>query len=124
MERLEFLRGPQGTLFGESSTGGAITYIAANRTNTSQAGTNVSYGRFNDVDIQGHISGPVSKTLNARVAIRSEQADDWQQSATSDRTRGQKDFLAGRILLDWNPTESLAFELNSNAWRDKSDTQA
>ena len=124
LERVEALKGPQGTLFGMNSTGGAINYIAAKPTSTFQAGARATYGRFNQFDVEGYVSGPLSDTLAARVAVRSEQRDDWQKSYTRDDSLGQRNFLNGRFLLDWQPSDAVKFELNVNGWRDKSDTQA
>ena len=82
LERVEVLKGPQGTLFGQNSTGGAINYIAAKPTSDLSAGMTVGYGRFNDVSAEGFVSGPITSTLRARVAVRGEFADGWQRSLT------------------------------------------
>jgi outer membrane receptor protein involved in Fe transport len=124
IERVEVLKGPQGTLFGQNSTGGAVNYIAAKPTDVLKMGLDASYGRFAATEIGGFVSGPLSDTLTARVSVKHEGRGDWQQSITSDRTSGQRDFVAGRLLLDWQASDSVDFELNLNGWRDKSDTQA
>jgi outer membrane receptor protein involved in Fe transport len=124
LERVEVLKGPQGTLFGQNSTGGAINYIAAKPTDSFKAGVDASYGRFNDVDLQGFISGPLSETLTARLAVRSNWRDDWQKSTSRIDTLGHRDFKTARLLLDWQPSDTLKFEFNANGWKNKSDTQA
>ncbi|QUM74399.1 TonB-dependent receptor [Sphingopyxis granuli] len=125
IERLEVLKGPQGTLFGQNSTGGAINYIAAKPTDEFKAGFDLTYGRFNQIDTQGFLSGPITDTLRARVAVRREYMDGWQRSETRPNdTLGARDFTAARLLLDWDPTDKLKFELNLNGWKDKSETQA
>jgi iron complex outermembrane receptor protein len=124
LERVEVLKGPQGILYGENSTGGAINYIAAKPTSTPQAGFDASYGRFNAVDQQGFVSGPLSDTLRARVSARMIRSDDWQSSYTRADTNGAVNKLIGRALLDWTPTSTLSIAIDLNGWRDRSDTQA
>ena len=68
VERVEVLKGPQGTLFGQNSTGGAINYIAAKPTSELHYGASATYGRFDRGGASAFISGPLSDTLRARVA--------------------------------------------------------
>lgn len=124
LERVEVLKGPQGTLFGQNSTGGAINFIAAKPTSTFQAGADITYGRFNRVEANAFVSGPLSETLSARIAFNGAHRDDWQKSYTRDDKLGELNYYAGRILLDWNPASRLKIELQLNAWRDRSDLQA
>ena len=125
VERVEVLKGPQGTLFGQNTTGGAVNFIAAKPTADPQMGFALTYGRFNQVDVSGYVSGPVSDTLRARVSAMREYRDAWQISDTRPRDRlGRRDFTAGRLLLDWTPTDELSIELNVNGWIDHSESQA
>lgn len=124
LERIEVLKGPQGTLFGQNSTGGAINYIAAKPTADFSAGAELTYGRFDDFIGSGYVSGPLGSTLRARLAIRGEKSGPWQRSYTRNDENGRTNQLAGRFLLDWTPTDSISFELNINGWRDKSEPQA
>jgi iron complex outermembrane receptor protein len=124
IERVEVLKGPQGTLFGQNSTGGAINYIAAKPTAEPSAGVDVTYGRFNAVDVQGYVSGPITDQVTGRLAVASDTKDNWQRSTTSSATLGQKDFQQGRLLLDWKPGDAVKFELSIDGWIDQSDTVA
>ncbi|MCB2051974.1 MAG: TonB-dependent receptor, partial [Novosphingobium sp.] len=124
LERVEVLKGPQGTLFGNNATGGAINFVAAKPTDSFHAGVKLGYARFNTVDVEGYVSGPVADTLNARLAVKATRGDDWQKSYTRDDTLGEVNRTAARLLLEWKPTDRLTFNLNVNGWRDKSDTQA
>ena len=125
LERVEVLKGPQGTLFGQNSTGGAVNYIAAKPTDSLKAGFDVGYGRFNEVTTNAFISGPVSDTLRVRVAAGQQYMDGWQKSLTRPDDRlGRKRFYNGRILVDWTPTDRLKLEASASGWVDKSDSLA
>ncbi|WP_170234955.1 TonB-dependent receptor [Croceicoccus sediminis] len=123
LERVEVLKGPQGTLYGQNATGGAINYIAAKPTDYFTFGGDVRYGRFNAIDLNGFVSGPLSDTLRARAAVRLSRSGPWQKSYSRDDKIGETDQLVGRLLVDWEPDPSLKISLNVNGWRDRSDTQ-
>src|SRR3546814_3473810 len=83
----------------------------------------LSYGRFDTVELEGFLSGPLTNTLRVRLAGRVARGDEWQKSHTRDDRLGKKDTKAIRFLADWKPSERLSFELNLNAWQNKSDPQ-
>ena len=123
VQRVEVLKGPQGTLFGNNSTGGAINYIANKPTPDFAAATDFSYGRFNTGQIGGFVSGPLTDTLHGRFAFNVIESGPWQYSQTRDDTNGKQDKIAVRTLLDWNATEALRFEFNVNGWHDGTEPQ-
>jgi iron complex outermembrane receptor protein len=124
LERVEVLKGPQGTLFGQNATGGAINYIAAKPTRTFEAGAHASYGNFNAFEVGGFISGPITDTLRFRLAANHSGNDAWQKSYTTGATNGVGDFTNARLLLEWTPTDRLKFQLNVNGNTDRGDVQA
>jgi iron complex outermembrane receptor protein len=124
LERVEVLKGPQGTLYGQNATGGTVNLIAAKPTDTLHYGTEIGYGRFDTVEFQGFISGPLSDTVKSRAAISVVDSGPWQYSATRpDDMVGDQHKLAGRWLLDWQASEKLHVTTNINGWVDNSDTQ-
>ncbi len=124
LQRVEVLKGPQGTLFGNNATGGAINFVAAKPTTDFQVGADVSFGRFNSTDFVGFVSGPVSHSLQARLAIKVAESGDWQYSQTRNDTLGGRDQAAFRLLLNWQLRDGLNVTFNVNGWRDRSDPQA
>ena len=124
LQRVEVLKGPQGTLYGQNATGGAINYIAAKPTKAFEAGASVSYGNYNAVDASGFVSGPITDSLLARVAIEHTGMDGWQKSYTTGKTNGAGNFTNGRLLLDWTPDDRFRAQLNVNGFIDHSEVQA
>lgn len=125
LQRIEVLKGPQGTLFGQNSTGGAINYIAAKPTRSFTAGGDISYGRFNEIDGDAYLSGPINENLRARIAVSGTHTDDWQRSSSRPYdTNGKVSYITGRAIVDWDASDSVRFSLSLNAWRDTSDPQA
>ena len=123
LERVEVLKGPQGTIFGQNSTGGAVNYIAAKPTDELKAGFDLTYGRFNQVDAEAFVSAPIGDTLSVRAAVRKEYRDDWQKNYANGDTNGNTNFLNGRLSLKWDPVDAVSLLLTASGWRDKSDAQ-
>jgi outer membrane receptor protein involved in Fe transport len=124
LQRVEVLKGPQGTLFGQNATGGAINFIANKPTSTFEAGVTADYGRFNTLGIDGYVSGPLTDQLGVRLALSSVQGEGWQRGIDRGDELGSTDEVIGRLLVDFNPTDALALRFNANGWRDRSDSQA
>jgi outer membrane receptor protein involved in Fe transport len=125
IQRVEVLKGPQGTLFGQSSTGGAVNYILNKPTKDFEAGVTASIERFDRQTFDGFISGPVSDTVSMRFAARSVQGGNWQYSVTRPNDeQGASDKLVARVMLDWVPNDKLTAEATFTASRDRSDVQA
>lgn len=122
--RLEVLKGPQGTLYGENATGGALNFITAKPTSQFLAGLDASYGRFSTADVAGFVSGPLSSTLKARASLRYINSGPWQKSYTRNDELGRQRMAQGRLALDWTPSSRLRVGLSASAWRDTSESAA
>jgi iron complex outermembrane receptor protein len=72
LDRVEVLKGPQGTLFGRNATGGLVHYITKKPTKDFEATADVTYGSYDQVRFEGALSGPLTDTLSARLAVLSD----------------------------------------------------
>jgi iron complex outermembrane receptor protein len=119
-QRIEVLKGPQGTLFGRNTTGGAVQFISNTPTDTFDAFTYDEAGTYGYYEVEGGVSGPLTDTLSARVSFNTTQSDGYQKSLITGRTNGGLDRTAARIMSDWKPLEDLKIRFNIHAGKDKS----
>jgi iron complex outermembrane recepter protein len=125
LARVEVLKGPQGTLFGQNATGGAVNYIAAKPTDALSTGLDATYGRFDRAQIAGFISGPLTDQLSARIAVQRRIGDAWQQSISRPGDElGEISELQIRATLEWKPAAEFISRLTTTMTRDRSDSIA
>ena len=102
MERVEVLRGPQGTLFGRNSTGGLINFISARPTDELTASVFGSYGSFNERIVQGIVNIPIGDIAALRISGRYQNNDGWIKNLTGNQPTGgqlETQSIRGQLLL-------------------------
>lgn len=124
LERIEVLKGPQGTLYGRNTTGGAINFISQRPTEEFDAYATVQYGRYERMDVEGAIGGGVTDTLSLRLAGKiTDQSDGWQTNALTGEKIGEKDSKAVRGMALWKPMDEVEVLLKASLLDDRSDLQ-
>jgi iron complex outermembrane receptor protein len=112
LARVEVLRGPQGTLFGRNATGGAIQFISNKPTTEFEGYTDLTFGSYNQVIVDGALSGPLSDSMQGRLAFISNQDDGYIENISpGEKDRGANDHYALRGQLAWQPTDSTNVNL-------------
>lgn len=108
LERIEVLRGPQSTLFGMNTVAGAISVISRQPTDSFEASFRAEYDpKYGNGELQGVISGPLTETVSARLAVMTTDEDGYLKNTFLDRDFGGFDDDAARLTLRWNPTDQL-----------------
>ena len=100
VERVEVLRGPQGTLYGKNTVGGAIKYISRGLTADTSGMAQVTVGNYGQLDVKGAIGGSLgSDALRARVAVASLHRDGFGENTVTGQDVSDKEILAARAQV-------------------------
>lgn len=122
LERVELLKGPQGTLYGRNSTAGALNIVSAKPDDEFEARATAGYGNYDTWNLEGMINAPLSDTVRLRVSAKTIQQEEgfWTSRLQSDGTPGSRDIgerniVMGRAQLAIEPNESLDILLKVDA---------
>ncbi len=120
IERLEVLRGPQGTLFGRNTIGGAIniTTIKPDPREPLQGSLSATVGTDDRLNLAGSLMLPLTDTLAARASIASLSQDGYVDR-TDGTDLGDDDTVTGRLAFAWLPNDRLRVDIASDFTRDR-----
>ena len=108
LERVEVLRGPQGTLYGRNATGGAINLVTKRPGDELGAGLNIGYGSYGRRSAEGWVEGPVvSDMLSARAYFKKDVFDGYGTNEANGQDVGNNDATMGRFSVGVRPIEGL-----------------
>ncbi len=112
VERLEVLRGPQGTLFGRNVVGGAINVVTKNPSEVFEGSVRATVGNFDRIDFDGYVAGPVAENLFASVAASSKNADGFLRNTFTGKGAESVDKKSIRGKLLYQPSDMLEWTLS------------
>ncbi len=123
VERIEVLRGPQGTLYGRNTIGGAIKYVTKRLGYEPSAEVSASVGRFNQLDYSGKFTLPVTDDLRVGGTVASFNRDGFGDNLVTGQENYDKDVVAGRLSMEWTPSESVFVRIAGDWTEDDSNSR-
>ena len=106
LERIEVLRGPQGTLFGQNSTGGAINVITrAPTTDETYGSADLTMGNYGLLKTRAVINKPLSENLAMRASFISNSRDGFTENLTNGQDLDDADSVSARVRLSYEPSD-------------------
>lgn len=124
VERIEVLRGPQGTLFGKNTTSGAFNITTRKPNFKPGASFEVSYGNYGYVQAKASITGPLSKKLAARLSFSGTQRDGLVENISTGKYTNDINNLGFRGQLLYKPSDNTTITLAADASRQRPDGYA
>lgn len=117
IDRVEVLRGPQGTLFGRNTPAGIVKFESKKPTRDFEGIVEGSYGSLGTADMKGAVGGALTDTLAVRLSYLFQMQNDWiDNTYTGRRNLGGYQNLAGRLQFAWEPTVRLHALVNFHGW--------
>lgn len=113
-ERVEILRGPQGTLFGRNATGGLVHYVSRKPSQDTEGYVSLTTGEFNQIDVEGALGGGITDTVSARLSFNSANNDGMIENR-SGGDLNDNDVWALRGQLLFEISEETELLLNARA---------
>ena len=121
VERIEVLRGPQGTLFGRNTVGGAVRVVTKKPHDEFDGDIEFTTGSYNRVDVKGHINIPISDDFFIRVSALTQDRDGFVARPFLDGDSGDKDSLNLIGQARWLVTDDFTADLTLGFERDDSE---
>jgi iron complex outermembrane recepter protein len=120
LERIEILRGPQGTLYGRNTIGGAVKYVSRKLSSNAELNVKVALGEYNQRDLVVRGNLPVTDTFRIGATIATFNRDGFGSNVVNGRENYNKDVVAGRISAEFTPTSSLFVRIAADRTNDDS----
>ena len=124
LARIEILRGPQGTLYGRNTIGGAVKYVSKRLSDRAEINMKVALGEYSQQDLVVRGNLPITDTFRIGGTIATFNHDGYGRNVVNGRENYNKEILAGRISAEFTPTKDLFIRLAADRTQDDSLPQA
>ena len=124
IERVEVLKGPQGTLYGRNTTAGLINFVTGKPSEAPSGAMSIDVGNYRTLNVGGYVTGPIAQGIQARLGYRMDLSDQgWQISNSRGDRLGKVKRYGVRGSLAFQPGP-FQIDLSATYWVNKSDTVA
>ncbi|MFN3669906.1 MAG: TonB-dependent receptor [Brevundimonas sp.] len=121
-QQIEVLRGPQGTLYGRNTIGGAVKFTSEAPSETFEGYLAGGVGSYDERRLRARLSGPLgSDQLLGSIAVASSSREGYTENLNDGRSDGDKDLIAGRATLLYQPNDRFSANLTIDASRNTPD---
>jgi len=125
LERIEVLRGPQGTLFGQNSTGGGINVVTAAPDFDEMSGTaDISMGQYSALRARASVNLPISENLAARVSLLRNKHDGYTVNVSNGQDLDDADSISARLKVLWTPSDDISVTFGAQIFDEDVNGQA
>ncbi|BDC52167.1 TonB-dependent receptor [Bryobacterales bacterium F-183] len=119
LERVEVLRGPQGTLFGKNTTAGALNITTRRPSFTPESNVELNFGNLGFIQAKASISGPIGKKLAARLSFSGTQRDGMLYNVRAQQDVNDLNNLGFRAQVLYNPKENVTVLFSADVSRQR-----
>jgi len=121
-QQIEVLRGPQGTLYGRNTIGGAVKFTSEKPGATPEGYIEAAIGSYDERRLRARLSGPlVSDQLLGSIALAASSRDGYTTNLHDGQSDGDKDMIAGRATLLYQPNDRFSVNLTLDASQNRPD---
>lgn len=117
LDRVEILRGPQGTLFGRNATGGAISFFTRRPDDHFRFEAKATAGNYHLFGGNVLLAGPLSETVSGKIDISVRRHDGYAFNETTGNDIENERYVGGRAALRWQPNDAWDVQLNVDGSR-------
>ena len=107
LERIEILKGPQSTFFGDNAIAGALNIVTKKPGGQFEGSGRALYGMFGQYAVEGAAGGPLTDALGVRLAVTRSGESGWIKNVNTGRDAPVQNNLAGRLTVVYKPIEDL-----------------